>query len=149
MVRQIFANVRRAGLNIIGARVDLDVVETVVVGGLHLSGGRADYAIAACGFSVHQDRGITVHAHKDDVDICHYRQQISEPPRLAQDVIHYDVVPGQRHSSRRAMKSGAGAAQHLGQTRFIEIASLRFGAHSPGHVHTHVETTAYRSQARS
>ncbi|OKH62654.1 hypothetical protein EB73_27310 [Mycobacterium sp. SWH-M3] len=80
-----------------------------------------------------------MHAHEDDVDVCHYPQQISMPPRLTQNMIHYDAVPGQRHSSNRAMKPSARAAQNIGQTRFVEIMSLRFGAHRSEHVHTHVK----------
>jgi hypothetical protein len=139
MLRQIVANTHRTGLNIIGAGVHLNVVKTVGVGELRLSGSYADDTVATSSFSLRQDIVITVHADKDDVDVCHDGQQISEPPRLTEDVIHHDVVPSQRHCANCAMKSSAGATQHLDQTRLIEIMRLRFGAHRPEHVHTHVK----------
>ena len=86
------ADSRRTSLNGLGAGIHLHVIDPMHVGLLDLSNSGADLPVAACGLAALQFVGVTMHTHEYDVDIDHDSQQIHQPPRLAQNMVHHDVV---------------------------------------------------------
>jgi hypothetical protein len=54
-----------------------------------------------------------VHPDQHDVDLGHDLKQISEPPRLAQDMVHHHVVARHGHPGHGTVKSGASLMQHI------------------------------------
>ena len=76
----------------LSAGVYLDVIDSVDVGVLELSSSGAGITVAARGLAAIQFGGAAMHTYEHDVDIDHDRQQIHQPPGLAQNVVHNDVV---------------------------------------------------------
>nr|WP_276822582.1 hypothetical protein [Mycolicibacterium mageritense] len=84
MLLHVVAYPRRAILDGVGAGVHFHVIDSVPVHALDLIHRGPGGAVSATGFAAIQFGRIAMHTNEHDVERCQHRQQIRQPPGLAQ-----------------------------------------------------------------
>ncbi|KDE96911.1 hypothetical protein Y900_030215 [Mycolicibacterium aromaticivorans JS19b1 = JCM 16368] len=75
-----------------------------------LTDGGAAHSVVSTSFAFSEVGGRAVNTDEDDIDSLHYDQQIMQPPSLAKNMVHHDVVACLGHTGHRTVEPGTGAA---------------------------------------
>ena len=92
-----------------------------------LGHGHAWHPVTALTFPPLEFGRGAAHADEHDPVARHDRQAVKQAPRLAEHVIHDDVVPGFGQGRHGTVESGPGPGQDGGQRGVVQLTGLLLG----------------------
>jgi len=70
----------------------------------------AAHSVEPTSFAFSEVGGRAVNTDEDDIDSLHHGQQIMQPPWLAEDMVHHDVIACLGHTGHRPVEPGTRTA---------------------------------------